>query len=221
MEKVKVLIVNQAHLICNLLTVVLHQEADIEVIGSASTIDEAIKLANECNIMLVDAELPNDGALTLSVEVGRKRPDTHVLITGLEKTPKTILKYIEAGASGYILKEFSIDDLVEQIRALPEGKAYADPEMIAELIERLSELADLCADQAALQKGLDTLSQRETEVLDLLSERKSNAEIGKALHIEVGTVKNHVHSILKKLGVANRRQAARLYEQSQEDLTQD
>jgi DNA-binding NarL/FixJ family response regulator len=99
---------------------------------------------------------------------------------------------------------------------VPEGKALADPEMVAELIDRLGELADMCDDQNALQKGMESLSPREAEVLDLLSDGKSNAEIGEALHIEVGTVKNHVHSILKKLGVTNRRQAAKLAEQAEE-----
>jgi two-component system response regulator DegU len=215
MKKVEVLIVNQANLICNLLSIVLHQEKDIKVVGAVLAADEAIELADKCDIMLVVADLPHDGALTLAINVGRKLPDTHVLITGVEKTPKTILKYIEAGASGYVLKEFSVEELVEQIRALPEGRAYADPEMVAELIERLSELADKCADLAHLQKGLDTLSPRENEVLELLSTGKSNADIGEAMHIEVGTVKNHVHSILKKLGVANRQQAAQLHEQQE------
>ena len=121
MKKLDVLIVNQANLICNLLAVVLRQEADINVIGTATTVDQAIKLANKCEIMLVDAELPNEGAITLSIEVGRKRPNTHVLVTGVEKAPQTILKYIEAGASGYILKEFSIEELIEQVRALHRG----------------------------------------------------------------------------------------------------
>jgi two-component system response regulator DegU len=216
MEKIKVLIVNQANLFCNVLSVALRQETRIEVIGTATAVAEAISLADKCDIMLVDADLPQDGALTLSIEVGRKRPDTHVLITGVEKTPKTIIKYIEAGASGYILKEFTLDEMVEQIRGVPEGKALADPEMVAELIDRLGELADMCDDQNALQKGMESLSPREAEVLDLLSDGKSNAEIGEALHIEVGTVKNHVHSILKKLGVTNRRQAAKLAEQAEE-----
>lgn len=215
MKKVNVLIVNQANLICNLLSRVLEEETDITVTGSATSIEDALKLADSSDVMLVDADLPDEGALLLSQKVGRNLPHTDVLITGVEKTPKTILKYVEAGASGYILKEFSIDELVEQIRALPEGKAYADPEIIAELMERLSDLADLCADQEAWQKGLDTLSPREKDVLDLLSESKSNAEISEALHIEVGTVKNHVHSILNKLGGANRQQAANLYEQGQ------
>lgn len=217
MKKVKVLIVNQANLICNLLAVVLKQEPDIEVVGAVTSVDAAIELAEQCDIMLADAELPNEGALILSREIGRKRPDTDVMITGVAKQPKSILKYIEAGAAGYILKEFSVEELVEQVRALPEGKAYADPEVVAGLMERLSDLADACADQTLLQKGMEALSQRETEVLDLLSEGNSNANISQQLHIEVGTVKNHVHSILKKLGVSNRRQAAKLYEQQQDD----
>jgi DNA-binding NarL/FixJ family response regulator len=213
MKKVKVLIVNQASLVCNLLSIVLRDEPDISIVGTAASVNGAIEQANKCDIMLVDASLPNDGALTLSVEVGRKLPNTHVLITGVDKKPKTILKYIEAGASGYVLEEFSIEDLVEQIRALPEGQAFADPEVVAELMGRLSQLADLCSDHEAMEKGRDGLTPRENEVLELLTEGKSNADIGQKLHIEVGTVKSHVHSVLKKLGVANRHQAARLKEQ--------
>ena len=216
MEKICVLIVNEANLICNLLAIVLRQETDIEVVGTTTDVSEAISLADKCDILLVDSGLPNDGALTLSIEVGRKRPNTHVVVTGVEKTPKSIIKYIEAGASGYILKEFSLEEMVEQVRAVPEGKAVADPEIVAEMMERLSELADLCADQTALQKGIDSLSPREKEVLSLLSEGKSNADIAKALHIETGTVKNHVHSILKKLGVSNRYQAAKMVTQAEE-----
>ncbi|MDX1413358.1 MAG: response regulator transcription factor [Candidatus Promineifilaceae bacterium] len=216
MEKIHVLVVNKANLICNLLSLVLRQESDIEVVGTTGDVGEAVAMAEQCDIMLVDTELPNEGALTLAVEVGRKRPDTHVIITGVEKSPKTIIKYIEAGASGYILKEFTLEEMIEQIRAVPEGKTHAEPEMVAELMERLSELADLCADQEALEKGLESLSPREREVLDLINDGMSNAEIGAALHIETGTVKNHVHSILKKLGVSNRRQAAKLAEQAQE-----
>lgn len=217
MKKVNVLIVNQANLVCNLLAIVLREEPDISVIGTATSVDEAIERADECDIMLVDSELPDEGALALAKEVGRNRSKTHVLITGVDKKPKTILKYIEAGASGYVLKEFSVKELVEQIRSLPEGQTFADPEIVAELMGRLSELADMCADQEILQKGLETLSPREEEVLELLSQGKSNADIGEALHIEVGTVKNHVHNILTKLGVANRRQAAKVYEQDQEE----
>ena len=217
---VNVLIVNHANLVCNLLSIVLQIEKDISVIGTTHSVDKALEQADKCDIMLVDAELPNDGTLTLSMEIKRKYPGIHVLVTGVDKKPKTILKYIEAGASGYVLKEFSVKELVEQIRGLPEGQAFADPEVVAELMGRLSELADLCADQEILQKGLDSLSPREQEVLDLLSEGKSNADIGAALHIEVGTVKNHVHSILTKLGVANRRQAAKIYEQDQETAVQ-
>jgi RNA polymerase sigma factor (sigma-70 family) len=214
-DKVSVHIVNDTKLIGNLLLVVLRQETNIEVVGIVTAVDEAVALADECDVMLVDANLPKEGAITLAREVGRKRPHTHVLITGVEKKANTILKYIEAGASGYILQEFSLVELVEQIEAIPEGKAFADPEIVAELIERLSDLADMCADQDTLQTGIDSLSTREKEVLDKLSEGKSNAEIGEELNIEVGTVKNHVHSILQKLGVSNRRQAANLYEQAE------
>ncbi len=214
MSKVTVFVVNKAVLICNLLSVVLQQEPDLEVVGTATAVDDAIAQAEACDVMLVDAELPDNGGLKLATEVGRKRPDTHVVVTGIERAPATILKYIEAGASGYILKEFSLEEMVAQIRALPEGKAFADPEIVAELIERLSDLAEQCSDEAGLQTKLETLSPREGEVLDLLCDGKTNAEIAQSLHIEAGTVKNHVHSILKKLGVSNRQEAARLVDET-------
>lgn len=211
---VEVLIVNPDTLVCHLLSAVLDDEPDIDVISFATTAKEGLSKADKARIVLVDSALPNDGALLLAEKIGKKRPHTHVLVTGVEKSSNSVLKYIEAGASGYILKEFSIEELLEQIRALPEGKAIADPEIVAQLIERLSELADLCDSAKSASERMEALSPREQEILGLISQGMTNADIGKKLHIEVGTVKNHVHNILQKLEVSNRQEASKLFKEN-------
>lgn len=211
---VEVLIVNPDKLVCHLLTAVLDDEPDIDVISFATTTKEGLAQADNAKIVLADAALPGNGALQISEKIGKKRPHTHVLITGVEKSSNNVLKYIEAGASGYILKEFSIEELLAQVRALPEGKAHADPEMVARLIERLSELAELCDSAKSASERIETLSAREQEILRLVSKGMTNADIGKKLHIEVGTVKNHVHNILQKLDVANRQEATKLFKEN-------
>lgn len=213
---VKILIVNPEKLVCHLLSAVLDGEADIDVVSYATSATDGLSKADGAQIVLADAALPEDGALKIAEKLGRKRPSIHVVITGIEKSPKVVLKYIESGASGYILKEFSIEDLLAQIRALPEGKAIADPEIVARLIERVSELADLCRNMQTSVDRVGELSPRENEILSLISDGLTNGEIAKKLHIEVGTVKNHVHSILKKLNVSNRKEASKLYLESDE-----
>jgi RNA polymerase sigma factor (sigma-70 family) len=135
-------------------------------------------------------------------------------VTGVEESPQAIMKYVEAGASGYVLSEVNLDDLLGNVRAAPEGKAFASPEIISRLMSRVSELAKLCLDREVILATLESLTPREREILELISQGLSNQEIGERLTIEVGTVKNHVHNILYKLNVESRQEAAELFQQA-------
>ena len=121
-----------------------------------------------------------------------------------------MLDYIEAGATGYVLKESSLDDLLTAIRVAYSGKATVSPDIAAALIQRVSEFAQAFAQARVAPPESVSLTTREFEVLELLSHGLSNQEIAQQLFIEVGTVKNHVHSILNKLGVTNRENATNL-----------
>jgi DNA-binding NarL/FixJ family response regulator len=209
---INVLVVHEFPLMCNIIASVVDDEPDIKVFGYVSDIDEAMSLAsnNEIDLVLISSRLPDQGTIRLTNLLIQNIPTIKVLILGITETRESVLEYVEAGATGYVLKESSLDDLLTTIRAVYEGKALISPEIAAALIQRVSEFA-----QVFSQTGLNlpeslNLTAREFEVLELLSQSLSNQEIAGRLVIETGTVKNHVHSILNKMGVGRREEAGNL-----------
>jgi two-component system NarL family response regulator len=207
---IRVLLVNEMLLMCNVITAALEDEPDIRVVGCATTVEDALQKAHQkdVDVLLVSTRLTNQGALTLTQAITEEMPTVSVLLLGLTERKERVLKYLEAGAAGYVKKNDSVDDLVEKIRAIQEERVHVSPVIAAALIERLSELAQMFA-------GLETsvveeagLTPREMDVLELLGQNRTNQEIADQLNIEVGTVKNHVHNILEKLDVSSRSDAA-------------
>jgi two-component system nitrate/nitrite response regulator NarL len=117
-------------------------------------------------------------------------------------------RYVEAGANGYVLKDNSVDELLTRIRVAYREKALVSPKIVAALMSRVTEWAQLFADiEAGISESAD-LTPREREILELIGQGLTNQEIADSLFIEVGTVKNHVHNILQKLDVSSRQDAA-------------
>jgi two-component system NarL family response regulator len=187
---------------------VLEDESDIEVVGRAAPVDEALALAKESDVVLVSTRLPDNGALKLTSAIAEADPSVKVLVLGLGESKERVLRYVEAGADGYVLKNDSVDDLLRHIRAAQRGKALVSPKIAAALMSRVTELAQLFAEiESGISESAD-LTPREREILELIGQGLTNQEIADRLVIEVGTVKNHVHSILQKLDVSSRQDAA-------------
>ena len=206
---VKVLIVHQTLLIGNIIASVLSDEKDIIVVGRATTIDEAMSHleAGRCNMVLVSANLPGNGALKLTEAAIEIDPATKVLVTGLPESKNIILQYVMAGAAGYVLEDVSVERLLDHIRAVHDDQALVSPEMAAALMTQITELAYISSQDRLDTKAVADLTTREREVLNLIGEGLTNQEIADRLFIEVGTVKNHVHNLLKKLDVSSREDA--------------
>jgi DNA-binding NarL/FixJ family response regulator len=205
---IRVLLVNEIRLMSNVIRSVLEEEPDIEVVGGVTSLDEALALASKSDVVLVSTRLPGDGALKLTTAIAEAHPSVKVLVLGLTETKGQVLQYVEAGATGYVLKDDSVDDLLSHVRAAQSGEALVSPDIAAALMSRVGELAQLFADvESGLNEAAD-LTPREREILELIGQGLTNQEIADRLVIEVGTVKNHVHSILQKLDVGNRRDAA-------------
>lgn len=207
-----ILVVHEFPLMCNIIASVLDDEADIQVIGFTTSVDEAISRVKKepVDIVLISTRLPDHGSYTLATELVKDFPSTKILILGITETREQVLDYIEAGVTGYVLRESSLDDLLAAIRAAYHDKALVSPEIAAALMQRVNELSNVISQTGLTPPDTNSLTSREMEVLDLLYQNKSNQEIAQALVIELGTVKNHVHSILKKLGVSSREDAAML-----------
>lgn len=207
---INLLLVNEIRLMGNVIVAALEDEPDIDVVGCVTTYEEALQVIREreVDVALVSTRLPDNGGLRLTSAIDEISPSTKVLALGLTEEKKRVLRYVEAGASGYILKDDSLEDLIEIVRATQEGKVFVSPQIAAAMMERLSDLAQMFAGVENNLTDTTALTSREMEVLELISKGFTNQQIAQNLVIEVGTVKNHVHNILEKLNVSSRGEAA-------------
>ncbi|HET6821746.1 MAG TPA: response regulator transcription factor [Anaerolineales bacterium] len=211
MNPIKVLLVIEVRLIANLFASVLEDEPGMAIAGVVSTVEDATEFLQRqsVDVALVSADLPDHQALKFTQSTMECSPSTKVVVLGLsEENQHDTLRYIEAGAAGYILKDSSLKELIDVIRLAQKGEAQVSTRMAGAMMERLFRLARVFS---AVENKIDSdvrLTSRELEVLQFISEGLTNQEIASRLVVEVGTVKNHVHRILEKLNVSSRQEAA-------------
>jgi two-component system, NarL family, nitrate/nitrite response regulator NarL len=211
MDPIRVLLVIEVPLLGNIVASVLEDEPDIHVAGCVDSMEAALGFLGEDEIHVVVASigLPAPGALALIRTIVERAPAVRVLALGLaEENRNDVLRYIEAGAVGYILKDSSLKEFIDNIRLARRGEAQVSPKIAGALIERLSKLARMFSRVEHNLDGDARLTSREMEVLQFIGEGLTNQEIATRLVVEVGTVKNHVHNILEKLNVSSRDDAA-------------
>lgn len=207
---VRVLIIHEIRLMCDVIAASLKSDPTIDVVGCATTLEQAQAIGPHCDVILVSSALPNNGALAVT-EAFKSIPSVAVVVLGLPESESAILPFIEAGAVGYVCRENSADELLETIHSVSIGEARVSPTVAAALIARMSELADWVKQSngsLGSSESRANLTERECQVLMLVAEGCSNQEIAQRLTIELGTVKNHVHNILRKLNVTSRAEAA-------------
>ena len=204
---IRVFIIDQILLVCHVMGTALEEERDIQVVGYTTNMDEAIGRVQPGDVVLINANMPHQDVFRLLRALSRDKPAVKVLVIGISTSQNEILRYIEGGAAGYVLKDDSTETLLQKIRAAANEQALVSPQIAASLINRVSELAELCGEDSLAVSHIADLTPREREVLQLIEQGCSNQEIAAQLKIEIGTVKNHVHKILKKLNVRNRRAA--------------
>jgi DNA-binding NarL/FixJ family response regulator len=204
---IRVLIVEEVRAICEIIATVLRAEPDVEVTGCATQLEEAVACLSECDVVLVNTTLHNEASARLIRTLRKLAPKVKIVVMGLVRSQHAILQCIEAGVSGYVLKDSSLEELLKNIRAAYNNEALVSPPIAAALMSYVAELVgfdpageqELCAPQS--------LTRLEREVLNLVQQGLTNQEIAETLVIELGTVKNHVHNILRKLNVNSRRDA--------------
>lgn len=212
---IRVLIADNNRFLCDSLSTTLKDETDIFIVGCATTSEELRFLLRHAQVVLLGTELADKCALELLEEMRLNHPEIKVIITGVRDDSEAILRYVEAGAVSYILRHESVDEIIRKMKAVQEEKALVSPTIAALMMERLAQLStlrSLVLLTEAKVNQLDQLTSRELEILDLISTGCTNQEIATHLFIECGTVKNHVHNILKKLEASNRQEAATVYQ---------
>jgi DNA-binding NarL/FixJ family response regulator len=183
----------------------LKLEKDIQVVGSAEDGDAALALADNerPDLILMDLKMPILNGVEATRQIKAKHPQVKVLVLTTYDDDQWVFDAIRAGASGYLLKDTRRDELVKAIRGTVDGKTYVDPSVAGKILGQVS--SHLSHPPSLIT---DKLTEREIGVLRLIAHGLSNADIASRLFLSEGTVRNHVSSILAKLGVSDRTQAA-------------
>lgn len=205
---IRLLLVDEIQLTCNILAAVLDAEPDITVVACATDSDDALARAGECDVVLVSTDVGNSESMGLLRAIKEVAPAAKVLMLGLTESQDHVLPYIQAGAFGYVLADDSVEDLLDRIRTAHEDGALISPDIAAAIITRLNELSQVALGSPGGENGTADLTPRELEILALIERGLTNQQIARELVIKVGTVKNHVHNILQKLDVGSREDAA-------------
>jgi DNA-binding NarL/FixJ family response regulator len=202
---VKVVICDDQTIVREGLAMMLKLESDIQVVGTAEDGVEAVKITEKekPDIVLMDLKMPFMNGVEATQKIRSQYPDIKVLVLTTYDDDEWVFDAIKAGASGYLLKDTPRDDLIKAVRGTVGGKTYIDPDIAGKVLGQVSSHQ---THEATLVTS--KLTEREVEVLRLIAKGLSNVEISGRLFLSEGTIRNHVSSILSKLEVADRTQAA-------------
>ena len=205
MIKQRILIVDDHEVVRLGLKALLERHPYFEVISEASTAREAIEQVSitQPDVVVMDIRLPGSSGIEACEEITRRYPNTKVIMLTSYAEDEMLFSSIRAGASGYVLKQINSEDLVRALEAVGRGEALLDPAVTQRVFQ---EVRRAVKEEEA--SAFAHLSQQEKHVLILVSAGKTNRQIAKLLYLGEGTVRNYVSSILSKLGVSNRAEAA-------------
>ena len=196
---VRILITDDHGVVRQGLKMFLSLDPELEVVGEAANGEEALKIARELlpDVVLMDLVMPVMDGISATGAIRSELPDVEVIALTSVLEDASVTGAVKAGAIGYLMKDTEAEELGRAIKAAAEGRVYLAPEAAARLMR-----------EVRTPESPETLTERETEVLQLLARGKANKQIATSLYVTEKTVKAHVSSILAKLGVQSRTQAA-------------
>jgi len=205
MPKQRILVVDDHEVVRLGLKALLDQHPNFEVIAEAANAKEALEKVERHipDVVLMDIRLPGASGIEACEEITENFPDTKVIMLTSYAEDEMLFSAIRSGASGYVLKQIAAEDLIKAIEAVGRGEGLLDPAVTQRVFQEVKR-----AVREEEASAFANLSQQEKHVLLLVSEGRTNREIAKSLFLGEGTVRNYVSSILSKLGVSNRAEAA-------------
>jgi len=201
----RVVLVDDHEVVRNGIKALLAETPDVSVVGEAGTVKDAIERAvwARPDVVIMDVRLPDGSGIEATREIRAKLPNTQVLMLTTFADDEALFASIMAGAAGYVLKQIKGADLVRAVLTVGRGESLLDPAVTKGVLDRLRKGKHLMKDER-----LARLSAQEERILEMIADGKTNREIGDKLHLAEKTVKNYVTSILSKLEVARRAEAA-------------
>lgn len=206
---IRVLVVDDQTLVRRGLAELLAGVPDITVVGEAADGEEALRLARELSpdVILLDVRMPEMSGLEVLSELRAKSVASHALMLTTFDDDDALLESVRRGAKGYLLKDATLDELAQAIRTVAAGGTYVRPVVTSRVLQGLRQITPASAPPPTPDTTDPGLTPRETDILRLMAGGYSNREIADALGLTEGTVKNHVSSVLNKMGVRDRTRA--------------
>ncbi len=201
MTKTRILLVDDHAIVRLGLMTLLNDQPDMEVVAEASTAAEAVREVEKFqpDVVLMDVRLPGEGGIEATRQITARFPKSRVVMLTSFADDDLVMRAINAGAMGYVLKQVGNEELVRAIQAAARGEALLDPSTTARLLSRVREL-----DRKTEEDAFRELSDREMDVLVHLTRGKTNAEIGRILNLSEKTVGNYIGTMFEKLHMNNR-----------------
>jgi DNA-binding NarL/FixJ family response regulator len=207
-EMIRLLLVDDQRLMRDGLRILLELESDFEVAGEAGDGEKGLEAYQQLcpDVVLMDIRMPVMDGVEATRRLRESDPNAKVIILTTFDDNEYIFEGLRAGALGYLLKDVSGDELADAIRKVAAGGSMIEPSVARKVVAEFARLAP--ATPAAAEDLIEPLSEREAEILKLVSQGLTNKEIAAKLYLAEGTVKNYVTSILQKIGARDRTQAA-------------
>jgi DNA-binding NarL/FixJ family response regulator len=205
-QMVRVLIVDDQTVVREGLAAILSTDPEVAVVGLASDGQEALDLVPgaQPDVVLMDLKMPVMNGVQATERLRKAHPHVYVLVLTTYAADEWIFDAIRAGAAGYLLKDTRRDELIAAIKGTAEGRSYLDPAVAGKVMHQA---AAHPASHAPSEPQVESLTDRELEILSLMAKGYNNPEIALRVHLARGTVRNYVSAVLQKLGVSDRTQA--------------
>ena len=206
MTCIRVLVASHIRLYCEGLERVLRESPEFALVGTACTASEVIEQTHKLDADVALLDMAMNGALTVAREVVRVGSRSKIVALGMPEDEIQVLSCAQLGISGYVTRDGSVAEVVAAIKAAARGEVHCSPKIAGSLVRRIAALST----ERQGRPTTGSLTAREAQILKLVQEGMSNKMISRTLGIELPTVKNHVHSILGKLGIHRRAEAISL-----------
>lgn len=205
-RRIRVLIVEDHQLVAEGLAALLEEYEDVRLLGWVPTVAAAVQRAERevIDVALIDFRLPDGVGADAATGILQRRPATAIVFLSADDSDDAIAAAVESGAVGYLVKSAPIEDVVQALRRAVEGETLIPAQKLAELMARRRAMRQ---EQAAQAAATESLTPREREILELITQGMDNRAVAERLHIEYSTVRSHVRKVLLKMGARSKLEA--------------